>query len=98
MIAMQSKRKPHNNTPGYVCELKARLGGHIVIYDRFKGADWIDAAGRYVVMHEPSTRHVAVHSMRQAREVMKGVATATDFDYATIYADILPRGVHGQEQ
>jgi hypothetical protein len=32
-------RKPHAGNAGYVCERKARLGGHIVVYDRDRGFD-----------------------------------------------------------
>lgn len=90
MTQMVSKRKPHNNVPGYVCELKARLGGYVVIYDRMRGADWCEGAMRWVVMHEPSTLHVARATLQQARETMKGVARASDRNEASIYADILP--------
>lgn len=85
-----SVRKPHNNVAGYVCELKAKLGGHIVIYDRQRGGDWIDADQRWVVMHEPSSLHVEVRTLAHARDVMKGVARAVTRDEAAGYADILP--------
>lgn len=83
-----SKRKPHSNTPGYVCELKAKVGGHVVIYDRKKGASWIDGDHRWIVMHEPSTLHVCVASLAQAREIMKNSARAAT--RADSFADILP--------
>jgi hypothetical protein len=108
-----SKRKPHCHNAGYVAELKCRLGGWIVIYDREREDDcaectpstrvgcWschgsgvvrfdCDADYRWVVMHEPSSRHVAVTSQGIAREIMKGVAKARDLDAAREVADILP--------
>ncbi len=83
-----SKRKPHNGNAGYVCELKCRRqqGGYIVIYDRNKGFE-IDADSRYIVMHEPSSRHVAVTSMPTARAIMKHVAKEVGVPCAV---DILP--------
>lgn len=88
----KSTRKPHNENAGYRCELKCKLGGHIVIYDRQQGFD-CDANYRYVVMHEPSSLHVAVSSMPQARSIMKGVANAETFEEAKQIADILPADV-----
>lgn len=84
-----STRKPHNNTQGYVCELKCKLGGHIVIYDA-KYATWIDAAERWVVFHEPSSLHVCVKTLATAREIMKHVARARTLAEAQQAADILP--------
>jgi phytoene dehydrogenase-like protein len=54
-------RKPHAGNAGFVCERKARLGGHIVVYDRKRGCD-VDAGERWIVMHEPSSRHVAIQT------------------------------------
>lgn len=87
-----STRKPHNGIAGYVCELKCKraCGGHVVVYDRERGADWIDADERWVVMHEPSTLHVAVSSLRHAREIMKDAATDTG---RPAFADIIPGDV-----
>ena len=82
--------KPHRNEPGYVCEMRAKLGGHIVIYDRTNGGDWIDADYRWIVMHMPSSRHVSVGSIAHARSVMQGVAKARTVDDACLHADILP--------
>jgi hypothetical protein len=84
-----SSRKPHNTVAGYVGELKAALGGHIVIYDRANGFV-IDGDARWVVMHEPSSLHVCVTSLAHARSVMKGVARATTIDDARRHADIIP--------
>jgi hypothetical protein len=85
-----NERKPHAGNAGYVCELKCRLGGHVVVYDRESGCE-ISADHRWIVMHEPSSLHVAVHSQSQARDVMKGVARAKSIDEACGYADILPQ-------
>jgi hypothetical protein len=82
--------KPHAGNAGYVCELKAKLGGHIVVYDRAKGCD-IDAGDRWIVMHEPSSLHIAVASQRLARDIMQGIARATTRNEALRFADILPR-------
>lgn len=75
-----SKRKPHNNNVGYVCELKSKhpkLPGYFVIYDRDAGFD-CDADYRWIVMHEPSSCHVALPSLRSARDVMKHAAAGGD--------------------
>ena len=82
---MGTKRKPHNHIAGYVCELKcnAPQGGHVVIYDRHNGADWIDVDERWVVAHEPSGLHMAVGSLRRARQDMKLAA-------AGLLPEILP--------
>lgn len=50
-----SRRKPHNNQAGYVCERKVQhtRGGHIVLLDRDNGGDWIDAPHRWVLSWEP---------------------------------------------
>lgn len=73
-----SNRKPHNDNAGYVCELKSRhpnLPGHFVIYDRdATPSPGIDADSRWIVMHEPSSHHVAVPSLRDARALMKTMA------------------------
>jgi len=82
--------KPHRGNAGYVCEMKCKLGGHIVIYDRENGAGDIDADHRWIVMHEPSSRHIEIGSMAHARSVMKGVAKARTVDEAREHADILP--------
>lgn len=81
--------KPHRNNAGYVCEMKAKLGGHIVIYDREAGFE-CDADSRWIVMHEPSSRHIEIGSLAHARSVMKGVAKATTVGEARQHADILP--------
>ena len=44
----QSKRKPYNGDAGYHCSLKTRFG-HVVLYDRRNGGDWIDAGARWVL-------------------------------------------------
>lgn len=77
-IRGESKRKPHNGLAGYVCELKShhpKLPGHFVILDRdAEPSPGIDADHRWIVVHEPSTHHVAVPSLRTARAIMKGMA------------------------
>lgn len=82
-------RKPHAGNAGYVCERKARLGGHIVVYDRQAGFD-CDAGERWIVQHEPGGRHVAIKTERQARELMKGLAEARSIEEACAFADLLP--------
>jgi len=83
-----AKRKPHSEIAGYVAERKCLrpCGGHVVIYDRKNGGDWIDADDRWVVFHEPSTLHVSVPSLAFARDIMKNAAAA---DEPSLY-DILP--------
>ncbi len=65
------KRKPHSANLGYVSERKCRAecGGYIVVYDRDKGFE-CDADERWIVMHEPSSIHVAVRSRKEAYDVM----------------------------
>lgn len=76
----QSKRKPHNNIPGYVCELRSKhpkLPGHIVILDRDNGADDIDADERWLVAHMAGDAlgcFVAVRNQAIARDLMKATA------------------------
>jgi len=43
-----SKRKPYNGDAGYRCSLKFPLG-HVVLYDRQNGGDWIDGGERWVL-------------------------------------------------
>lgn len=83
-----SKRKPYNDVLGYVASRKCHhsCGGHIVIYDREKGAD-IDADARWVVMHEPSGNHVAFSTRRQASDVMKDLASGKNENGIDIYPD-----------
>lgn len=93
-----STRKPLNDTAGYVCQRKCKLGGYVMIIDRSNGGDWIDAEDRWVVMHCPigpegqiqMGRFVCGRSLPQAREVMKHVALAETRDEAAEAADILP--------
>ena len=69
-----SKRKPHNDVIGYVCELKNRKTGvdYVVIYDRNKGFD-CDADSRYVVVCEAHGTMVSETSLPRARMSMKSV-------------------------
>ena len=77
-----SVRKPHRGNAGYVCERKSKhpkLPGHFVIYDRDASpSPGIDADHRWIVMHEPSSAHVAVASLRSARELMKAMADGSN--------------------
>lgn len=70
-----SKRKPHSGNAGYISERKVQdhVGGHIVIYDTQNGFD-LDGEERWIVMHEPSTYHVSVSSLKKAYEVMRDAA------------------------
>jgi glycine/D-amino acid oxidase-like deaminating enzyme len=81
-----STRKPHAGNAGYVCERKARLGGHVVVYDAPIAGIATDGY-RWAVMHEPSSGHVVVKTERQARELMKALAEARTLDEARLHAD-----------
>ena len=80
----KSKRKPHNDLAGYICELKShhpKLPGHIVIVDREKGGDWLEAPDRYVVVHMNGDSvgcFVSVPRLPAARLFMKDVAKGGD--------------------
>jgi hypothetical protein len=82
-------RKPHAGNAGYVCERRARLGGHLVVYDRNSGFE-IDAGERWILMHEPSGRHVAMPTEGAARETMKALAEARTLHEARLVADLFP--------
>lgn len=73
-----SKRKPYNDTAGYVASRKCVKGGHIVILDRKNGADWIDADERWIVVHFPSSGHVSVATRETAYTLMKDTAQGND--------------------
>lgn len=45
-----SKRKPYNDDAGYVASRKCS-DGHVVIYDRKNGGDWIDGETRWIIAH-----------------------------------------------
>lgn len=81
-----STRKPHAGNAGFICERKARLGGHIVVYDRKRGCQ-VDADERWIVMHEPNSRHLAIATETHARHVMKTLAEARTVDEARAIAD-----------
>lgn len=86
------KRSPYVHDVGYVASRRCLLGGHVVVYDRSKMADGeIDADHRWIVMHRPSSHHVAVPTRIHALWVMWGVAGAKNDDEARFHADILPR-------
>lgn len=69
-----SKRKPFNNDAGYKASLRAPFG-HVVIYDRQNGGDWIDAETRWVVAaydhDELNIGFLECESERIARDTMK---------------------------
>jgi hypothetical protein len=71
---VMSKRKPHNDVIGYVCEIQNRVTGvgHVVIYDRNKGFD-CGADGRYVVVCETHGTMVSETALPRARMSMKSV-------------------------
>jgi len=78
-----SRRKPHNDLAGYVCELKSRhakLPGHFVVFARDKGGDWVTGTDgdRYAVAHiKPDNTVgciVCLHNLPTARAVMKDMA------------------------
>jgi hypothetical protein len=67
---------------GYVTERKSKhpkLPGHFVVYDRDAiPSPGIDADVRWIVMHEPSSNHVACSSLRNARALMVNMASGGD--------------------
>ena len=69
-----SARKPFDSAAGYVCSLRAPFG-HVVVYDRARGGDWIDAGPRWVVAaYDHDKRNIALldcESQRVARRTMK---------------------------
>lgn len=82
-----SKAKPHNRVAGYVCELRSRIGGHVVIYDRTRmDADHSAETGmadgyRWVITYEPKrdghtpgSSYLACKSLTIARVIMKNAA------------------------
>ena len=77
---MQSLRKPHSDTLGYVCELKSKhpkLPGHFVIVDRQKGGDWLDAPNRWVLVHMTGDAcgcFVSLPTQADARALLKHMA------------------------
>lgn len=92
-----STRKPHSHLAGYVSErtCKAACGGHIVIYDRNKGFD-CDAATRWIVMHEPSSIHVAVSNRPQAYAVMNIAQYKPDETFGVLMEDLMPEADSGE--
>ena len=71
---MTSKRKPLNDTAGYVASLKAPFG-YVMITDRNNGGDWIDSSERWVahaIDHDlAGVALIEASSLRRAREIMK---------------------------
>ena len=82
-----TKRKPLNDTAGYVASLRAPFG-HLMITDRDNGGDWVDSGERWVVHafdHEMGNiALIEASSLRRAREIMKN---ARADGYATDWID-----------
>lgn len=85
--------KPHRGEPGYVCEMRCKTGGHIVIYDLDIRLPENREAGakRWRVQHEPSSVGAGVESLKSARANMKMLAKATSADDAGVLWYILPQ-------
>lgn len=82
-----SKRKPLNDTAGYIASLKTDFG-YVMITDRDNGGDWIDSDDRWVVhAMDKSLANLAlleVPSLQLARATMK---EAREKGYATDWID-----------
>lgn len=63
---------------------KAPCGGVILLIDRKKGGDWIDADYRWIVIHMPSSLHVALKNKSSAYQIMVNTSKGDD------EANILP--------
>ena len=76
-----SKRKPMNNTAGYVCSRLAGgfRRGHLMILDRQRDGDWIDADNRWLLVWTMGT-FVSYTSLKKARRDMKDAATNSSAD------------------
>jgi hypothetical protein len=78
----ESKRKPYNGDAGYICSRKCPDGGHVVVYDRQNGGDWIDADTRWIVSKYDAERlnegvlEMATKAM--AIDLMKDTAAGLD--------------------
>ena len=81
-----SIRKPYNDVIGYVASLKAKTGGHVVIYDRQKGFD-PGGDSRYIVCMEPGGGMIGETSMPKARATMKYLAGCTTVSDCNAYFD-----------
>ena len=55
----------------------APCGGKILLLDRNKGADWLDADYRWVVMHVPSSLHISLPTRRDAKIYMDDAVAGT---------------------
>lgn len=82
-----SRRKPHNDLAGYVCELKSKhpkLPGHFAIFDKKKGGEWVtgEDGQRYGLLHvrsdDTSGCVVCFSNLPSARAVMKDMANGSD--------------------
>ena len=69
-----SKRKPLNDTAGYVASRKTPFG-YLMILDRQNGGDWVDAEERWVISAlTPEFSNIAfttAKSLKDARATMK---------------------------
>ncbi len=71
---MPAARKPHNDTAGYVCELRNKASGdHNIIVDALNGGDWIGQArdGRWIVLCNLHKTCCQFTSLPNARQAMK---------------------------
>ena len=82
---MASKRKPYNDDAGYICSRKCADGGHVVVYDRQNGGDWIDGTTRWVVAKYDADRAnqglLDMPTKLDALHQMKGTATGEFNDW-----------------
>lgn len=87
---MTSKRKPLNDTAGYVASRKCVQGGYVMVIDRKNGGDWIDADTRWVVCkHDANLAGEAILEMdtkAHAIQLMKDTAEG----YDEWYSDAVP--------
>lgn len=83
----KSKRKPHNDLAGYVCERKSfhpKLLGYFVIFDKNKGGEWVtgEDGNRYAVLHikedDTSGCVITFTSLPTARAVMVDMTQGGD--------------------
>lgn len=72
-------KKPHSKNAGFVKEKPCTgdCGGWIVLYDRKNDCD-IDAEFRWIVMHEPSSTHLAFPTRKSADWAFKMATTDPD--------------------
>ena len=76
-----SKHKPFHRDAGYKCSLRAPFG-HVVVYDRSRGGDWIDADTRWVAAaYDHELRNTALLECRTERIARKTMKAARDGDH-----------------